>query len=63
MKPDAKQDPKAWNAGYQAGLTGKAPRTPPGVDGLAFQSGVIEGRADRLKKPEEQRNQPIRRIR
>jgi hypothetical protein len=50
-----KQDPKAWLAGYKAGLEGKAPPTPEGVDGLAFHSGVIEGKADRLKKPEERR--------
>jgi hypothetical protein len=50
-----KQDPKAWTAGYRAGLEGKAPPTPAGVDGLAFQSGIIEGKADRNKKPEERR--------
>jgi hypothetical protein len=50
-----KQDPQAWTAGYLAGLEGKAQPTPPGVDGLAFQSGIIEGKADRLKKPEERR--------
>ena len=45
MSRPIKQDPEAWEAGYEAGRAGKTPPTPPGVDGLAFQSGVIEGRS------------------
>ena len=54
-----KQDPKSWATGYKAGLDGKSPPTPPdGVDdALAFQSGVIEGKADRLKQPEDRKRQ------
>ena len=54
-----KQDPKSWTAGYMAGLENKNPPTPPdGVDdALAFQSGVIEGKADRLKQPEDRKRQ------
>ena len=44
-----KQDPTAWQVGYVAGWAGQAPPTPPDLDGLAFQAGVIEGRADRQK--------------
>ena len=54
-----KQDPISWATGYRAGLEGKTPPTPPdGVDdALAFQSGVIEGKADRLKQPEDRKHQ------
>jgi hypothetical protein len=38
------QDPEAWHAGYMAGLDGRLPPTPIGVDGLAFQAGVADGR-------------------
>ena len=42
------QDPKSWAAGYKAGHSGKLPTAPPpGVDALAWSSGVIEGQADR----------------
>jgi hypothetical protein len=47
MEKPIKQDPEAWRAGYEAGQAGQAPPTPPGVDGLAFQAGVVEGRAAR----------------
>jgi hypothetical protein len=47
---EIRQDPKAWQAGYEAGQqAGKTPPLPPGVDGLAFYSGVIEGQAVRGK--------------
>jgi len=50
------QDKKAWELGYQAGLEGKATTPPPpGVDGVAFYSGVIEGKADRSKPPEDRK--------
>lgn len=52
-----KQDPKAWQAGYDAGKEGKSPPTPRGLDGLSFQSGVIEGKAAR-----NQVNQPFKRL-
>jgi hypothetical protein len=43
---EIRQDPKAWQAGYDAGRAGKAPTAPPDVvDELAFLSGVIEGKA------------------
>jgi len=45
--PKVRQDPKAWETGYNAGLEGKAMRPPAGIDGLAFYSGLIEGEADR----------------
>jgi len=46
---EIRQDPKAWQAGYEAGQAGRTPPPPPGVDGLAFYSGVIEGQAVRGK--------------
>jgi hypothetical protein len=45
---------KDWQRGYEAGLAGKSPRTPPGVDGVQFQSGVVEGKAARARKPAHQ---------
>lgn len=45
--PMVRQDPKAWEAGYNAGFDGKTRRVPAGVDGLSFSSGLIEGEADR----------------
>lgn len=46
---DIRQDSASWQAGYAAGLAGQAPPTPPDVDGLSFQAGVIEGKADRQR--------------
>lgn len=41
-------DPTAWQAGYKAGHAGKPTnQPPPGIDALAWFSGVIEGKADR----------------
>lgn len=49
--PAVIQDPAAWKAGYHAGLSGKASTPPPpGVDALAYVSGVIEGQAARSQK-------------
>jgi hypothetical protein len=46
--PKVTQDAKSWEAGYKAGHAGKpTDAPPPGVDGLAWISGVIEGQADR----------------
>ena len=45
--PAVRQDPQAWSAGYKAGHTGAPTTPPPGVDALAWASGVIEGQADR----------------
>lgn len=46
--PAVTQDAKSWEAGYKAGHSGKQADTPPpGVDALAWSSGVIEGQADR----------------
>ena len=46
--PAVTQDAKSWEAGYKAGHSGKPTDTPPpGVDPLAYVSGVIEGKADR----------------
>ena len=46
--PAVRQDAKSWQAGYKAGHSGKpTDAPPPGVDGLAWSSGVIEGQADR----------------
>ena len=50
-----KQDPTAWEAGYKAGLSGQATTAPPGVDGVAWYSGLIEGKADRSKAPEDRK--------
>jgi ribosome modulation factor len=50
-----RQDPQAWEAGYQAGLAGKTGPAPPGVDALAYYSGQIEGKADRAKPPEQRK--------
>jgi hypothetical protein len=49
QQSELKQDQEAWEAGYLVGLAGKTPPTPSGVDGLAFQSGVIEGRGASAK--------------
>ena len=35
----------SWGAGYQAGFEGRSVKEPPGVDGLSFWSGYIEGKA------------------
>ncbi|CQR42199.1 conserved hypothetical protein [Thiomonas sp. CB3] len=40
-------DHQAWQAGYAAGLAGKSSINPPELDGLAFSSGYIEGKAHR----------------
>jgi hypothetical protein len=41
-------DSKSWSAGYKAGHAGRPTRTPPpGVYGLSWYSGFIEGKADR----------------
>jgi len=40
-------DHQAWQAGYAAGLEGRANISPPDLDGLAFSSGYIEGKAHR----------------
>ena len=46
--PAVTQDPAAWQAGYKAGHAGKpTDQAPPGIDALAWFSGVIEGKADR----------------
>lgn len=55
-KPAVTQDPKAWALGYLAGLEGSTKTPPPGMDGLAWVSGKIEGQADRSKPPEQRRN-------
>lgn len=39
------QELLSWEAGYRAGLSGEHPSTPVGLDGLSYQSGVIEGLA------------------
>ena len=49
-KPAVPQDPAAWKVGYKAGLSGATAAPPPGVDALAFASGVIEGQAARSAK-------------
>ncbi len=40
-------DHQAWQAGYAAGLQGRANTSPPELDDLAFSSGYIEGKAHR----------------
>ena len=40
-------DHQAWQVGYAAGLAGLSPINPPELDGLAFSSGYIEGKAHR----------------
>ncbi|MDE2466740.1 MAG: hypothetical protein KGO02_23945 [Alphaproteobacteria bacterium] len=40
-------DRQAWLAGYAAGLAGLSSSNPPELDGLAFISGYIEGKAHR----------------
>lgn len=49
------QDPASWQAGYAAGLAGKTGTAPQGMDGLAWVSGLIEGKADRAKAPEQRK--------
>ena len=53
--PKIRQDPKAWADGYAAGLAGRTGEAPQGVDGLAWQSGLIEGKADGTKPPAERK--------
>ena len=53
--PTIKQDPKAWEAGYAAGLAGRTGEAPRGVDDWAWQSGLIEGKADRANPPAERK--------
>jgi hypothetical protein len=48
-------DKKSWEMGYTAGLTGQSTQEPPGVDGLSFISGYIEGQADKDKPPSERK--------
>jgi hypothetical protein len=36
---------KDWQAGFDAGLTGKPNRCPQGIDSLSWVSGYIEGQA------------------
>jgi hypothetical protein len=53
-----KQDLTAWKAGHAAGIAGKSPATPRGLDGLAFQAGVIEGKAERARQRRPQIHNP-----
>ena len=46
-----RQDPESWQLGYQDGLEGTGKRRLLATDGLAYNSGVIEGRAIRLAFP------------
>ena len=49
-RPAVQQDEASWRAGYKAGLSGMpSPEPPPGVDRLAYVSGVIEGQAARAQ--------------
>lgn len=42
-------DAEAWAAGYRSAYERAGPaRLPPGLDGLSWSSGRIEGEADRL---------------
>ena len=44
-----KQD---WEAGYKAGYAKEKDITPPGIDGLAWSSGYVEGKGDKqMGKP------------
>lgn len=43
-EPAVKIDPEEWESGYIAGITGKASKPP---HGLAYSSGLIEGKADK----------------
>ena len=54
-EPAVKIDGKSWDMGYTAGLTGQSMHEPPGVDGLSFISGYIEGKADKAKPPSERK--------
>lgn len=51
------QHPADWQAGYDAGLAGQQIQPPRGVDGVAWYSGLIEGKADRSKPSEERKPQ------
>ncbi|MHB1642286.1 MAG: hypothetical protein ACYCS8_06455 [Acidithiobacillus sp.] len=54
-------DHQAWQAGYAAGLTGQSSTNPPELDGLAFSSGYIEGKAHRQGFDPEGREKVTRR--
>jgi hypothetical protein len=46
---NVRQDVESWAAGYASAYERAGPiRMPPGLDGLAWSSGRIEGEADRL---------------
>lgn len=45
-----KLEKSSWDAGYKAGLAGQSSLPPPGVDGLSYASGFIEGKAARQMK-------------
>ena len=49
--------PADWQAGYDAGLAGQQTPPPRGVDGVAWYAGLIEGKADKGKPPEERKPQ------
>jgi hypothetical protein len=60
IETKVKQNPKSWEADYQAGLiaptaaSGKKP-LPQDLDSLSYYSGMIEGIADRAKPPEQRK--------
>jgi hypothetical protein len=49
MTAGVRIDPASWAAGYASAYERSGtPRMPPGLDGLSWSSGRIEGEADRL---------------
>lgn len=47
VKVVVRQEPAAWQAGYEAGKAGQPSTPPQGVDGLSWIAGYIEGQAVR----------------
>jgi hypothetical protein len=46
-----RQDKQSWNKGRADAMRGVPSKCPKGLDGLAYSSGYIEGKAQRAKRP------------
>jgi hypothetical protein len=55
------QNQKDWQAGYDAGKTGKPGHAPKGVDGLSWMSGYVEGKGikNQMKFKKNKAHKPV----